>query len=231
MRKLSAAVIGIMLFASVIALGQINRAEAADGGAESAFVAEINTLRAAHGVGPLRVYGELVGVARSWTDHMVADGGISHNGNLAGQVSAPWVKLGENVGVGPSVDSLMKAFIASPGHYKNLVDPAFNYIGVGVTIGPDGSMYTTHDFMYLPDDAPVAAPAPEPAPEPEPAPAPVPAAPAPTRSQAPTAPAGDAGDQGAAAPAAEAAPAPAPVAPAAPVRVQAVLADLRLVDQ
>jgi hypothetical protein len=223
MRKLSAAVIGIMLFVGVIAMGQPGRAEAADGGVENAFVAEINALRAAHGVQPLRVYGELVGVARGWADHMAADGAISHNGNLSGQVSAPWLKLGENVGTGPTVDALMKAFIASPGHYKNLVDPSFNYIGVGVTFGPDGTMFTTHDFMYLPDEAPAPPPAPQLEPEPAPAPAP-PAASAPTSTQAPAA------APTAAAPAAEAAP-PAPVAPAAPARVLAVLADLRLVDQ
>ena len=223
MRKISAAVIGIMLFASVIAMGQPGRAEAANGGAESAFVAEINALRAAHGVQPLQVYSELVGVARSWTDNMAAAGTISHNGSYANQVSAPWLKLGENVGVGPSVDALMNAFIASPGHYRNLVDPAFNYIGVGVTMGADGTMYTTHDFMYMPDDAPAAAPEPEPAPAPEPAADPAPAASAasaPTRSEAP-----------AAAPATEEAAPPPPVAPAAPMRVLAVLADLRLVDQ
>ena len=220
MRKISAAVIGIMLFVSVIAIGHPGRAEAANGGAESAFVAEINALRAAHGVQPLRVYSELVGVARSWTDNMAAAGGISHNPDLANQVSAPWQKLGENVGVGPTVDALMKAFIASPGHYRNLVDPAFNYIGVGVTFGADGNMYTTHDFMYMPDEAPAPDPAPAPESAPAPAPDPAPAAPAPTHAEAP-----------APAPApVEAAPPP-PVAPAAPMRVLAVLADLRLVDQ
>jgi hypothetical protein len=226
MRKVSAAVIGIMLLASVIAMGRPTTADAADGGAESAFVAEINALRAAHGVGPLRVYGELVGVARAWADNMAAAGGISHNGAYASQVSAPWVKLGENVGVGPTVDALMTAFINSPGHYRNLVDPAFNYIGVGVTYSDTGVMYTTHDFMSLPDEAPTPPPAPEPDPEPASAPDPSPAASAPTRSSASqSAPTN--------APAPDAAPASpaAPVAPAAPERVLAVLADLRLVDQ
>ena len=55
---------------------------------------------------------------------MVANGGISHNPNLANDVSANWTKLGENVGVGNDVDSLMNAFINSPAHYHNLVDPA-----------------------------------------------------------------------------------------------------------
>jgi hypothetical protein len=221
MRKLSAAVIGIMLLGSVIAMGRPTEADAAGGGSVSAFVAQINSLRATRGVAPLQIYSELSGVAQSWADNMAAAGGISHNGALASQVSAPWVKLGENVGVGPDVDSLMRAFINSPAHLRNLIDPDFNYIGVGVTLGANGEIYTTHDFMSMPD----AAPAPPPAPEAEPAPAPdpAPAASAPTRSSAPQS-----------APASEPAPAaapPAPVAPAAPERVLAVLADLRLVDQ
>jgi hypothetical protein len=226
MRKLSAAVICIMLFGSVIAMGQPGRAAAADSGTESAFVAQINRLRADHGLAPLKVYGELVGVARGWADQMAAAGNISHNERYSDMVSAPWVKLGENVGMGQSVDSLMRAFINSPGHYRNLVDPAFNYIGVGVTFAADGEMFTTHDFMSMPDDAPPpeAAPVADPAPAPAPAPDP---GPAPSRRNAPGADAASAPDPAGAAPVAP----PAPVAPAAPMRVLAVLADLRLVDQ
>ena len=222
MRKLSAALIGILLLGSVIAMGRPADAGAAPAGAESAFVAQINALRASRGVAPLRVYGELNGVAQAWADNMAAAGSISHNGAYASQVSAPWVKLGENVGVGPDVESLMRAFINSPAHLRNLIDPDFNYIGVGVSYGADGQMYTTHDFMSLPDEAPAPPPAPEP--EPASAPDPAPAASAPTRSSAPSAPASDPAPEAAA-------PAPAPVAPAAPQRVLAVLADLRLVDQ
>jgi hypothetical protein len=119
-------------------------------------VAAINSLRAAHGVQPLRVYGELVGVARSWTDNMAAAGGISHNGNYANEVSAPWLKLGENVGVGPSVDALMNAFIASPHHYENLVNPVYDRVGIGEVITPDGRLFTTHVFMA--EDTTPAAP-------------------------------------------------------------------------
>src|SRR3954469_1809827 len=220
-RKLSAAVIGIMLLGSVIAMGQPTEADAAGGGAVSAFVAQVNALRATRGLAPLQIDGELSGVAQRWADKMAASGGISHNPSLASQVSAPWVKLGENVGVGPDVDSLMRAFINSPAHLHNLIDPDFNYIGVGVTYGANGVMYTTHDFMSLPDEAPAPPPAPEP--ETAPAPDPAPAASAPTRSSAPEpAPASDPAPQ---------APPPAPVAPAAPQRGLAVVADLRLVDQ
>ena len=173
------------------------------------------------GLAPLAVYGELHGVARDWTDQMVANGGISHNPNLAGQVSANWTKLGENVGVGNDVNSLMTAFVNSPAHYKNITDPAYNYIGVGVSYDASGRMYTTHDFMAMDDGSgPAARAGPDPAPDP---PAPPPPC---TRKKAAAAPASDP------APVADAAPAdppPPPTAPATSGRVHTVLTALRAV--
>ncbi|HEV3225365.1 MAG TPA: CAP domain-containing protein, partial [Acidimicrobiales bacterium] len=120
----------------------------------------INSLRESHGLAPLQVHVQVTGVARRWTDRMAGAGQISHNPNLANDVQGNWTKLGENVGVGRDVDGLMRAFINSPAHYANLVDPSFNYVGVGVTFAPDGHLFTTHDFMAL-DDQPVPAPAPQ----------------------------------------------------------------------
>jgi uncharacterized protein YkwD len=185
-------------------------AVAADAGAESAFVSRINAIRASRGLGPLTVDSELVGVARGWTDHMADAGGISHNPNLSGAVSAPWRKLGENVGAGYDVDGLMEAFINSPAHYRNIVEPSYNYIGVGVTYGADGRMYTTHDFMYLEEAGP---PPPPPAYEPPPPPRPARSAPPPEPPPAPEPP-----------------PPPPPPPPADPVRVHAVLTALRSVS-
>lgn len=126
---------------------------------EAQFISRINSLRASKGLSQLRVSSELTGVARNWTEQMVANGQISHNPNLGSQVSGNWTKLGENVGVGYDVDGLMQAFINSPAHYRNLVDPDWNYLGVGVVLTPDGRMWTTHNFMAKPDSA---APAPKP---------------------------------------------------------------------
>jgi len=161
-------------------------AAAADAGAESQFVAAINEVRARAGLPALEVNQELVGVARNWADTMVAGNDIWHNPDLGSQVSAPWVLLGENVGRGSDVQTLMQAFVDSPAHYRNLVEPRFDWVGVGVTWSPDGRMYTAHVFMDL-EAAPAPAPAPAPtsttaaaaasAPAPAPAPAPVPPAP------------------------------------------------------
>ncbi|MGQ0433625.1 MAG: CAP domain-containing protein [Microthrixaceae bacterium] len=155
---------------------------------ESQFVGRINSLRASKGLSQLQVSGELVGVARNWTEQMVSNGDISHNPNLGSQVKGNWTKLGENVGVGYDVDGLMQAFINSSAHYKNLVDPEWNYVGVGVVMTPDGRMWTTHNFMAKPSGA---APAPAPAPKPQPAPAapkPKPAGPSPTTTAPPPPP-------------------------------------------
>ena len=134
----------------------------ADPGTEAQFISRINSLRASKGLSQLQPHAELTGVARRWTDRMVAAGQISHNPNLGSQVGGNWSKLGENVGVGCCVDELMRAFINSPAHYANLVDPAWTHVGVGVTFSGDGRLYTTHNFMALRGGASTPPPPPPP---------------------------------------------------------------------
>src|SRR5436305_10088529 len=99
---------------------------------EALFVAKINDLRASVGVQPLVVDPGMTQVAENWTEQMAAQGDISHNPNLHAQLTPNRTKLGENVGMGPSVDSVFSAFVASPHHYANLTDPDFNRVGVAV---------------------------------------------------------------------------------------------------
>ena len=131
---------------------------------EAQFVGRINGLRAAQGLPQLQVSGELLGVARSWTERMVAAGQISHNPDLGAQVSGSWTKLGENVGVGYDVDGLMQAFVNSPAHNANLIDPVWTHVAVGVTFAADGRIYTTHNFMALGGAAPPPVTPPPPSP-------------------------------------------------------------------
>jgi hypothetical protein len=177
------------------------------------------------------MYGELRSVARDWSDQMAANGGISHNPNLGGQVSGGWSKLGENVGVGWDVAGLMSAFVASPGHYRNIVDPSFNYIGVGVTYDGEGRIYTTHDFMAL-DDGSSSGSTSEPAPD-ESASAPTSSAPTSSdpapKQKAAAAPASDLAPVADAASADSAGSETPPPPPATSIRVHTVLTALRAV--
>ncbi|MGH9036270.1 MAG: CAP domain-containing protein, partial [Acidimicrobiia bacterium] len=168
MRKLFAA---LALAVTVVTLPTAASADTV--GDEAAFVARINELRASKGVPGLEVHPNLVDKARAWSATMASAGRIWHS-TLSDGITVDWRKLGENVGMGGSVQPLHEAFIASPKHYANLVDPDFNYVGIGVTY-PGGTLYVAEMFMKL-ASAPVAVapPAPAPAPAPSPAPAPAP---------------------------------------------------------
>jgi Cysteine-rich secretory protein family len=190
---------------------------------EARFVALVNAARAQNGAAPLTVDAELTQLARDWAAQMAAAGAISHAKPISAGVTQDWQKLGENVGKGPSVDPIMDAFIASPGHYANLMDPAFTKIGVGVVYA-DGVLYTTHRFMQLRGDA--AAPPPTQAPATTDAPAPTTTAPRPpAATSAPPPPAPTTTTTS------PELPPPPPPPPAAPGRVAVLLLALRAAAQ
>ena len=112
---------------------------------EAAFVAKINGLRASKGLPALQVHENLVAKARLWSAGMAAAGRIWHS-TLSDGITADWRKLGENVGMGGSVDGLHDAFVASLHHYENLVDPAFSHVGVGITVSGK-TIFVTEVFM------------------------------------------------------------------------------------
>ena len=152
-------VLGIALLTPAMSALQATAAHADPGSEEAQFLALTNQLRVSHGLNPLASYGGLVSIARYWSGNMAAAGAISHNMSLPNQVSGPWTKLGENVGTGWTVQSIQDAFVASPHHYENLVDPVFNYVGIGV-VDSGGKIYVTVDFMQLNNTPATAAPAP-----------------------------------------------------------------------
>jgi hypothetical protein len=131
------------VFATLAGFAGATPAHADTGSAEYEFVARINAARAANGVGPLVVDGNLVDVARRWASVMASQGDISHNPNLRGDLGSG--HLGENVGMGPAVESIEAAFENSPHHLANMLDPAFTYIGVGV-VDVDGYLFVTEDY-------------------------------------------------------------------------------------
>jgi ribosomal protein L24E len=131
-------------------------AHAADSGAEAAFVSAINDLRQSKGLAPLSVDSRLVTVARNWSAKMASGNKLAHNPNYANEAPPDWIKLGENVGYGGNVDSIHRAFVNSSAHYNNLVDPAYNAMGIGVVVS-SGTMWVTENFEKSPSAPPVTA--------------------------------------------------------------------------
>jgi uncharacterized protein YkwD len=164
-RPFTAILAVIALLVTVLANASSVSASASE---EASFVAGVNAARANVGLPALQVDSELKSLSAGWANQMkngaCGDGvHICHANPISAGLTQDWAKLGENVGTGPDVDSVMAAFIASPGHYANIVDPEFTHIGVAVVRDPDNParLYTTHRFMKLQN-------APEPEPEPEP---------------------------------------------------------------
>jgi hypothetical protein len=168
---------------------------------EATFVAMINDLRSSEGLTPLRLDPTLRTQARLWAREMADAGSLSHAPDLSPGITVDWDVLGENVGVHAihDLEALFQAFVDSPGHYENLVDPRFEYVGVGVVYDSDGTIWTTHRFMSVrtgarppAHEAPAsitAAPAPAPPPSITARVPATPALPATPPTAAPTAPA------------------------------------------
>lgn len=132
---------------------------AASAGDESTFVAALNDVRRDAGLPPFTVNVELSNLSRAHAQVMADAGEIFHASPISAGYSGPWSKIGENVGVGANVAVLVDAFVASPGHYANIIDPAFTEIGVGV-VWKDSALYTTHRFLQVHDDPPTTTTAP-----------------------------------------------------------------------
>ncbi len=115
-----------------------------DVAAESQFLALVNQARAAVGVAPVQLDGSLRSAARSWATRLQAAGGLSH------QPLEPFLGLfdavGENVAFAYSIDTAHQALLASPGHYANIVDPAYRSIGIGIVVDPDGRLWVCELF-------------------------------------------------------------------------------------
>ena len=118
------------------------RAEASD---ESRLLFLTNQVRASRGLPVLTIDSQLGAVAQQWAATLAQRGVLSHNASLPSQVSG-WKLLGENVGVGGTVDAVHEGWMGSPTHLENLVDPAFTKVGFGI-VRPDARIFVVQIFM------------------------------------------------------------------------------------
>ena len=161
-----AAALVVLLVSLLAGLGAPTTAHAeVDAGAESQFVAAINQERAARGLPALQVASDLTSVARQHSARMASGDNLHHNPNLGSAVSN-WQKVGENVGVGPSVSSIHSAFMNSASHRANVLGSDWVQVGVGVEVRGD-SIWVTEVFR-LPMGSSQPASNPDAAPEAKP---------------------------------------------------------------
>ena len=131
------------------------------GGDENHVLSLVNVTRAALGRQHLSPHDYLRGMAERQAQRMADRGDIYHNPNLGGEITSSgmdWRKVGENVGMGPNVDLIEDAFLKSPHHYENIIDPSYNIAGIGAIKGDDGRMYVVQVFANVVSQASAAKP-------------------------------------------------------------------------
>lgn len=120
---------------------------------EVELLAMVNEIRTARHLSPLLMSAALRTVARDHSRDMALSGYVGHDSphgqsflvRLSSVVRGGTV-VAENVTAALTVEQAHNAFIHSPGHLKNILDPEFRSVGVGIaTAGAVGFM-VTEDF-------------------------------------------------------------------------------------
>lgn len=147
MRLHRAAIIAVALCGTAFGENRLIRTEC-DGGIcrrvyvgsemENEIVDRVNSVRRSRGLQPLRVTIRLMESARSWSRTQARQRRMYHSSGLG---------VAENVAYGQrDAQDVMRAWINSPGHYRNITNPKYREIGVGVVRSSDGRLYFTQHF-------------------------------------------------------------------------------------
>lgn len=103
-----------------------------------------NQARIEHGLHRLRLSDPISRFARRHSRQMAQAGHIFHS-DLSFPKPADWTVAGENVGRG-SLRRILRAFMRSPEHRANILNPRFRRIGIGVVFAA-GDAWVTEDFI------------------------------------------------------------------------------------
>jgi hypothetical protein len=153
-------VVSLALAASVILAQtpELQAAQSEGSGANQANAWQLSVLinqdRAAQGVAPLKWDPALAEAARRHCLRMVAEGAIAHRyddepslSERAAQAGARFSLIEENVAVGPDPAAIEDAWMHSPGHRANLLNPNVNRVGAAV-VASHGVLYAVTDYAH-----------------------------------------------------------------------------------
>ncbi|WP_263381306.1 CAP domain-containing protein [Granulicella arctica] len=121
--------------------------------AEQYLLSAVNQERALRKLGPVRLDSALVQAAVTHARQMAAHGSISHRfsgepelSTRGSQAGAHFDRITENVAEGPTAVILHDAWMHSPGHRANILDPDVDAIGIAVLVR-NGQLYAVEDFQ------------------------------------------------------------------------------------
>ena len=128
---------------------------------EQQLFAEVNRVRAQHHLIPLSRHSDLDRVAAAHSADMAQRGYFSHESpegkNPVDRIQAADIGgmtlAAENLGHTRESDptgAIVRGWLNSPDHRRNLLAPAMNTTGVGVTRGRDGALLYTQLYLSIP---------------------------------------------------------------------------------
>ena len=118
-----------------------------------AAVCLINQQRIKHHLPALHVHQDLNRSAQGWTNVMVDTSRFTHGRDFGSRIAAAgysWSSAGENIATGfLTPEAVVKAWMASPDHCQNILDPTYSDVGTGLSnhrLGRYGPSTWTQDF-------------------------------------------------------------------------------------
>lgn len=108
----------------------------------------VNGARKAAGVGMLARDPEAERIAQDWAEELGRTDDFRHNPRIGGLLSAPWFSNGENIAWGYTSEAVVhEAWMDSPGHRRNIEDPRYTDLGVGLATNAAGRRYWVEVFV------------------------------------------------------------------------------------
>jgi uncharacterized protein YkwD len=123
---------------------------------EASILAQTNAHRAAYGLHGLTACRPLAQAAQGHSNWQAQNRVMAHNGvngsSHADRISWAgyrWSWAGENVAFGDasySTTQIVQAWMDSPAHRDNILNPNYVHVGFGRSVGPDGLVYWTQNL-------------------------------------------------------------------------------------
>lgn len=118
--------------------------------AAATLLALVNQERASARLGALESRGAIAAIAAGQSRAMAGRGDIWHNSGYFTPVTRSALGargLGENVAMNGSIEDAHRRLMASPGHRANILNGAFDAVGISVVRDANGALFVTQDFV------------------------------------------------------------------------------------
>lgn len=124
--------------------------------AETRLIELINLDRARVSLPPVAASDKAAAIARTHADEMMRAGRIYHDSPAGWSLKdrlrdfpALFEKSGENVARGFDVDMIHAGLMNSTGHRKNILDPEYTHVGIGVERDASGTLFVAQVFLQI----------------------------------------------------------------------------------